>query len=85
MENQEKKENLLVRIIVTIVWLAVSLGIDYFAYKSESYIAGAIAEAVFFVITFCVPYLRKKGTYTRWWGWLALLQAGWLLYLHFRN
>lgn len=83
MEEKEKKENRLVRFIVTIIWLAISLGVDFFAIKSEGYIAGAIAEIIFFIVTFSVPYLRKKGTYTRWWGWLALLQAGWLFYLQF--
>ncbi len=81
----EKKENWVVRFIITILWLAISIGVDVYAVMSKGYIIGAIAEFVFFIITFCIPYLRKKGTYTRWFGWLALLQAGWLLYLHFQQ
>lgn len=83
MENKDNKESWLIRFIVTLVWLIVSIGIDVYAVMSKGYIIGAVAEFVFFIVTFCVPYLRKKGTYTRWFGWLALLQAAWLLYLHF--
>ncbi len=83
MENKDNKENWLIRFIVTLVWLIISIGIDVYAVMSKGYIIGAVAEFVFFIVTFCVPYLRKKGTYTRWFGWLALLQAAWLLYLQF--
>lgn len=78
---QVKKENAFVRFLVSLVWLAISIGVDIFAIKSESYLVGSIAEFVFAAITFTVPYLRKKGTYTRWWGWLALAQGIWLAYL----
>ena len=84
-EKSEKKENWLIRFIVSIVWLVVSIAIDFIAIKTNGYIIGAIAELAFFIVTFSIPYLRKKGTYTRWWGWLALLQAGWLLYLQFSS
>ena len=36
---------------------------------------GAALELAICFITFYVPYLSKKGSYTRWWGWLALLSA----------
>lgn len=83
MEENVKKKNWLIRFFLTIVWLIISIGIDIFAVISKGYVIGAIAEFVFFVITFSIPYLRKKGSYTRWWGWLALIQAGWLLYLQY--
>lgn len=85
MSDNEQKENWLVRFLVTIVWLVISIGIDIFAIFSKGYVIGAVAELIFFIVTFSVPYLRKKGTYTRWWGWLALMQAAWLFYLQFSN
>lgn len=42
----------------------------------------AIGLCVFFaLITFLVPYLRKKGTMTRWFGIVLLLDACWWIYL----
>ena len=84
MSDNEQKENWLVRFLVTIVRLVISIGIDIFAIFSKGYVIGAVAELIFFIVTFSVPYLRKK-TYTRWWGWLALMQAAWLFYLQFSN
>lgn len=78
--RQEKQENKIVRFFISLIWLAISIGVDVFAVMNESYLVGAIAEFVFFGITFMVPYLRKKDSYTRWFGWLALLQGAWLLY-----
>lgn len=34
-----------------------------------------------FLITFIVPYLRKKGTFTRWCGVCALGDAIWWIYI----
>lgn len=82
---QVKKENIFVRFIVSLVWLAISIGVDIFAIMHESYLVGAIAEFIFAAITFSVPYLRKKGSYTRWWGWLAIAQGIWLIYLMISN
>jgi hypothetical protein len=79
------KENWFIRFIVTILWLVLSIGIDVFAVISKGYLIGAIAEIIFFIVTFCVPYLRKKGSYTRWFGILALGQAAWLIYLMTQN
>ena len=33
------------------------------------------------IITFCVPYLRKKGSLTRWCGIVSLGDAAWWIYL----
>lgn len=72
---EEKKENKLVRVLITLLWLVISVGVDIVAIIMEEPIVGAIIEAVFGIVTFCVPYLRKKGSYTRWFGFLALLSA----------
>lgn len=84
-QKDAPKENWFIRFIVTILWLALSIAIDVFAIMSKGYIIGAIAEIIFFIVTFCVPYLRKKGSYTRWFGILALGQAVWLIYLMTQN
>jgi len=84
-QKDAPKENWFIRFIVTILWLALSIAIDVFAIMSKGYIIGAIAEIIFFIVTFCVPYLRKKGSYTRWFGILALGQAVWLIYLMSQN
>ena len=63
------------RFFVSLIWLAVVIGVDIFAFVLAQPIIGAGAELVIAFITFLVPYLRKKGTLTRWWGWLALLSA----------
>ena len=80
-EANVKKENKLIRFFVSLIWLVLSIGVDIFAIFSKALLVGAIAEFAFFIITFCIPYLRKKGSYTRWFGWLALLQGCWLIYL----
>jgi len=85
MQKDAPKENWFIRFIVTILWLALSIAIDVFAIMSKGYIIGAIAEIIFFIVTFCAPYLRKKGSYTRWFGILALGQAAWLIYLMSQN
>ena len=80
---EEKKESKVVRFFVTLIWFIISIGIDIFAVLSKGYIIGAAAEFVFFIITMCVPYLRRKGTTTRWLGYFALAQAVWLIALMF--
>lgn len=75
-----KKENALIRFIVTLIWLVISVGVDFYAVFSNGYVMGAIVEGAFALITFLVPYLRRKGTYTRWFGFLALLSAAWFTY-----
>jgi hypothetical protein len=36
---------------------------------------------VIFLLTFIIPYLRKKGSLTRWCGVLALVDALWWIYI----
>lgn len=69
------------RFFVTLIWLFVVLGVDIFAALQSQPMIGAIAELAIVLITLAVPYLRKKGTLTRYWGWLALLSAIWFVYL----
>ena len=82
-ETEQKKENGVVRFFVTLLWLILAIGTDVVFFMTEGYLIGAIASFALFLITFLVPYLRKQGTLTRWIGFLALLDAGWLLYLQF--
>lgn len=79
----EKKENKVVRFFVTLIWLVIAVGVDIYAIVSKGFMVGAIAEGAFFLITFIIPYLRKKGSYTRWFGFLALLSALWFAYCMF--
>ncbi|MBR5653790.1 MAG: hypothetical protein IKX22_06880 [Prevotella sp.] len=74
-----------IRFIISLIWLIISIGIDAFAITTRSYLVGAGAEFAFFLITFIIPYLRRKGSYTRYWGWLALFQGFFLLFLQFKN
>jgi hypothetical protein len=36
---------------------------------------------IIFIVTFIVPYLRKKGSFTRWCGIVALGDAIWWIYI----
>lgn len=75
----EKKENKLVRFLITLLWLIISIGVDILAVINDSFIVGAIVELIFGILTFCVPYLRKKGSYTRWFGILGFISAAGLI------
>lgn len=63
------------RFIFTLVWLFVVLGVDFASFIVFNPLIGAVIEFALFVITFIVPFLNKKGSLTRYWGWLALLSA----------
>ncbi len=65
----------LFRFVFTFVWLFVVIGIDILSFIVFTPIIGAAIEFVLFIITMITPYLNKKGSYTRYWGWLALLSA----------
>lgn len=72
------------RVLITIIWFLVVVGVDIFAFFIlEDALVGAIIEFALALITLCVPYLRAKGSYTRWWGWLAFLSGISLLGYHF--
>lgn len=65
----------MVRFFVSLIWLIVVIAVDVLAFVWYPPIVGAGLEMVIALITLIVPYLRKKGTLTRWWGWLAFLSA----------
>lgn len=85
-ESEEKNSfgSQVIRFFFTIFWFFVIVGVDLLAYFGSigafegklrfNPMVGAVIEFVLFLVTFLVP-LRKKGTLTRWWGWLALLSA----------
>lgn len=65
----------ILRFFISLIWLVVILAVDIMSFIVFNPMIGAGMEFCIFLITICVPYLRKKGTLTRWWGWLALLSA----------
>lgn len=73
-ENSGCASNIL-RFFISLIWLVVILAVDIMSFIVFNPIIGAGLEFCIFIITLCIPYLRKKGTLTRWWGWLALLSA----------
>ena len=88
MGNEDEVENggcasNILRFFVSLIWLVVILAVDIMSFVAFNPMIGAGLEFCIFIITLCVPYLRKKGTLTRWWGWLALLSTITLLGLAF--
>ena len=63
------------RSFISLIWLLVVIAIDILSFVWYPPILGAALEMLVVIITLCIPYLRKKGTLTRWWGWLAFLSA----------
>lgn len=76
--DKEKKSGFgsgVLRFFFTWIWLFVILIVDILSFIWFPPIVGALLELAFAAITFLIPYLRRKGTLTRYWGWLALLSA----------
>ncbi len=73
-ENSGCASNIL-RFFISLIWLVVILAVDIMSFVVFNPMIGAGLEFCIFIITLCIPYLRKKGTLTRWWGWLALLST----------
>ena len=84
------------RFVVSIIWFVVALAVSLAAliamvgqgmsdiFGGESKTLGTVAicaSLLVGIITFCVPYLRKKGSATRWFGIVCLGDAAWWLYL----
>ena len=84
------------RFFVSLIWFLITLAVSIGAFFAmagqvlsdmmggESNKLGILAIAASLavaVITFCVPYLRKKGTLTRWCGIVCLGDAAWWIYL----
>lgn len=86
----------ILRFVVSLIWFVVAAAIfviGLFAMASSEFLPGnkrpafaafAIGTSLLLcIITFLVPYLRKKGTMTRRLGVLALGDALWWVYLGF--
>lgn len=98
-KDKEEKTTIggfILRFVVSLIWFVVAVAISVlglFAMASSEFLPGskrptfaafAIGTSLLlFLITFLVPYLRKKGTMTRWLGVLALGDALWWVYLGF--
>lgn len=61
------------------------LGLIEDADSSGFFIAGIGASLALFFITFLIPYLRKKGSFTRWCGIICLGDAIWYIFLILSN
>lgn len=88
----------LLRFFVTLVWVIITLAVSLGAFLAmfgqafnmlfetgdNSWGVLAVAACLIIaIVTFCVPYLRKKGTTTRWCGIVCLGDAIWWMYIMF--
>lgn len=84
------------RFFISLLWLIVAAGVSvggaicmfkdqteevFGMEKSNFGILAIVASGAVAAITFLVPYLRKKGSYTRYLGILALGDAIWWIYI----
>lgn len=91
----------LLRFIVSIIWFIVAAvatiggalamtGGEMASFLGDEsgpalYVIGIGLCLAVFIITFLVPYLRKKGSFTRWCGIVCLGDALWWIYLLISN
>ena len=89
------------RLIVSIIWFVVAVvatiggalamtGGEFASILGNEngpvlYIIGIGLCLAVFIITFLIPYLRKKGSFTRWCGIVCLGDAIWWIYLLISN
>lgn len=86
----------ILRFFISVIWFAITFVISLSAFFAmvgqgmsdmlggESKQLGILAIAaslLIALITFCIPYLRKKGSFTRWCGIVCLGDAAWWIYL----
>lgn len=87
----------MLRFFITLIWVIITLGVSALAfYAMAAGAAGGLLGIenasvlcyaaiglclLFTLITFLVPYLRKKGSTTRWCGIILLADACWWIYL----
>lgn len=84
------------RFFISLIWFAITLVISlgaFFAMVGQGMsdmlggegkalgILAISASLLIAIITFCIPYLRKKGSLTRWCGLVCLGDAAWWIYL----
>ena len=91
----------ILRFFISAIWLIITLAVSLIALYGMAFgmmadilgsdlgmvlCFGSIGLSfVIFLITFIVPYLRKKGTLTRWCGIVALGDALWWIYIFISN
>ena len=86
----------ILRFFVSIIWFAIAaiatlggaaamVGGDFKSFfggdGSALYVLGIGVCLVVFIITMLIPFLRKKGSFTRWCGIVCLGDALWWIYL----
>lgn len=84
------------RFFISLIWFVITFAVslaaffamvgqglsDLFGGDSKGLgILAIAASLVLALITFCVPYLRKKGSLTRWCGIVCLGDAIWWIYI----
>lgn len=91
----------LLRFVISVVWLVIGFGVfiagayavsigslaNDLGYEKGRLLAfaGILISVVLFILTFAIPYLRKKGTVTRAVGYGALLDALFWIYILITN
>ncbi len=96
-KEQERKENGCLRFFVSFIWGCITFVASLVAFfamwlgamksffgQPEGKMVCLLAIALcftLFLITFIIPYLRRKGTFTRWCGICALGDAIWWAYI----
>lgn len=96
-DNQKKSSGGFLRFLVSTFWVIVTFAASLVAFlgmwlgsvadflgdkkgKPICFLAIGLC-VVIFVLTFIIPYLRKKGSLTRWCGIVALGDALWWIYI----
>lgn len=91
----------LLRFVISVIWLIIGLGVlvagtyavgigsiaDELGYQKGRLLvfAGILISVILFILTFAIPYLRKKGTVTRAVGYGALIDALFWIYILITN
>lgn len=89
------------RFFVSLLWVLITLAVSALALYAMAAGAGATIFGfedgkilcfvaiglclLITVLTFIIPYLRKKGSLTRWCGVVALGDAIWWIYIYFTD
>lgn len=87
----------LLRFIISFIWGFVTIIVtclafyamflsgmfNFFEISNNFAVFGIVAPLLIFIITFIIPYLRKKGSFTRSCGIIALGDALWWAYIYF--
>lgn len=96
MQGEESNERFSgKRLLITIVWVVLACLISLFTFlgagaamvggSSTLFILALVLGIAFAGVTFFVPFLRKKGSMTRWCGIVVLGDLAWILYVLFAS